>query len=265
VSTTYRRVDASAPLLVEHAWVLRDAGGSREVLLPDGRGLVQLVVGEPGVRTDVLTGRRDEDGDGVRGLATRPVVRDQPGPATRLGLQLHPLALAALHPHDLLVDERAPLSAVLDDADVSAARTALAAGDDETAARGLVAALARRAQAPSDVTALAEVVAAVDRTRGLVAAVDLARAQGVTVSDLHRWCVRLLGVEPAAYLAAVRFAGFVREATGPGRVAPGDVVAALDWYGRTNPPPREVERTTGLAPVDLRRLVDRLDESVAPR
>lgn len=264
--TGYRWIEASAPLLVEHAWVLRDDGGEREVLLPDGRGLVQLVVGTPGARTDVLTGDRADDDSGVRGFSSRAVVREQAGPATRLGLQLHPLALALLRPHDLLVDHAAPLASVVDEADVVLARDALTYGDDEDAARVLVAALVARSRTrdrPTGVTAMAEVVAEVDRTRGLVSAADLARAQGVTVSDLHRWCVRLVGVEPSAYLAAVRFAGFVRQATGPGPVAPRDVVSALRWYEESGPVPREVERTTGLGPAELRRVVDRLTETIA--
>lgn len=264
--TAYRWIEASAPLLVEHAWVLRDEGGDREVLLPDGRGLLQLVVGAPGVRTDVLTGEQTDDASGVRGFSSRAVVREQLGPAVRLGLQLHPLALALLRPHDLLVDRCAPPAAVVDEADAVLARDALAHGDDEDAVRVLVAALVARSRTtdrPAGVTAMAEVVAEVDRTRGLVAAADLARAQGVTVSDLHRWCVRLVGVAPASYLAAVRFAGFVREAAGPGPVSPRDVVGALQWYESSGPAPREVERTTGLAPAELRRVVDRLALSIA--
>ena len=44
--------------LVEHAWVVRDdETPTREVLLPDGRGLLQVVVGGPGVRWTRWPGR----------------------------------------------------------------------------------------------------------------------------------------------------------------------------------------------------------------
>jgi methylphosphotriester-DNA--protein-cysteine methyltransferase len=104
-----------------------------------------------------------------------------------------------------------------------------------------------------------EAVALGDAQRGLVARADLARTLGVTVSDLHRWSVRYLGVPPDAYLAAVRFSGFVRQAVGPGPVAPGDVVAALRWYAQAGQSPREVERFTGLTPAELRRVEERVE------
>ncbi len=277
----YRRLATAGSGLVEHAWVLREAGEVRELLLPDGRGLVQLALGRPGTLTDALTGTQRAEGDDLRGLLTRAVVRELPAGAVRLGVQLHPMAverLAVTPPGgndrrpgvDLLVDRAVPPQDVLGVETVEAARAALAAGDDETAAGLVVAALVRRSERAADDSpghdddraTLREVVAQVDAERGLVATADLARAHGVTVSDLHRWSVRYLGVPPTTYLAAVRFAGFVREAVGPGPVAPADVVAALRWYAQTVSAPREVERFTGLTPVELRRVEERVAELV---
>ncbi len=282
----YRRLPTTEPGLVEHAWVLRDAGAVRELLLPDGRGLVQVAVGEPGRLTDALTGARRAEGDDVRGLLTRAAVRELPAGAVRLGVQLHPMAVGRLDVappagsalragSDLLVDRAVPVQDVLGNETTDAARAALAAGDDETAAWLVVSALARRVEqrtgrrqdelderSAQDRATFAEVVAQVDAERGLVAASDLARTHGVTVSDLHRWSVRYLGVPPATYLAAVRFTGFVREAVGPGPVAPADVVAALRWYAQSTVAPREVERFTGLTPVELRRVEERVAELV---
>ncbi|MBT0995758.1 hypothetical protein KIN34_15875 [Cellulomonas sp. DKR-3] len=275
---SYHRIELAVPALVEHAWVVRDAGGERELLLPDGRGLLHLVVGEPGTVVDALTGARRTDGDGVRGPATHVAVRDQPGPAVRLGVQLHPLAMSALRagaPAARLVAHEHGVRELLPDAVTEHARTALGAGDDERAARLVVEALVAAARSgaagqPSGVdtgpdrdrTTFAEVVAHVDAERGLVAPGDLARAQGVTVSDLHRWSVRYLGVPPEAYLAAVRFTGFVRQAVGPGPVTPADTLAALRWYAQAGQPPREVERFTGLTPVELRRVEERVEALV---
>src|SRR6478735_10614736 len=92
----YIRIDAHVPGLVEHAWMARDEGAGREILLPDGRGLLQVVLGGSGVLVDVTDGRERVDATGVRGLLTRPLVRVAAGTGLRLGLQLHPSALAAL-------------------------------------------------------------------------------------------------------------------------------------------------------------------------
>lgn len=278
MTTSYVRIATAVPDLVEHAWVVRDqerprddvpgagrVGAGHEVLLPDGRGLVQLVGpgGAPGTRTDVLTGESAADGDGVRGVSTRAVVRHGAAPAARLGLQLHPLALARLGVRDLLVDRAAPLDVLFGagaDA-VARARTQLGTGHDEGAVRTLVDALAARAARTADVSpdlgACADALAEVDRVRGLVSAADLARTLEVTVSDLHRWWVTLVGIPPTSYLAAVRLTGFVREAVGPGPVTAADVVGAVRWYAAAGYAPREVERFTGLTPVDLQRLARR--------
>ena len=39
----YHRIDVTAPLLVEHAWIVRPTAPTVEVALPDGRGLVLVV------------------------------------------------------------------------------------------------------------------------------------------------------------------------------------------------------------------------------
>ena len=80
----------------------------------------------------------------------------------------------------------------------------------------------------------------------------LADRPGVGV--LHREVVQTLGITPEAFLAAVRFSAFVRDAVGPGPVRPQDALAVLQWYLRAGYPPREVERFTGLGHVELRRL-----------
>ena len=259
---TYRRLDAAAPLLVEHAWSVRSAGPLREVLLPDGRGLLQLEAATPATLVDPWHGARRPDGDGLRGVTTRAAVREQAGPSARVGLQLHPLALARLLPDEHAV--AAAVGTVLDPTtvlpgpDLERARAALVAGDDEGAVATLLAALVARATDPDELVAFGEVLAFVDAERGLVTPAQLAREAEVTVSTLHRWSVRHLGVEPARYLAAVRFAAFVREAVGTGPVRPGDVVATVRWYAQAGYPPREVERFTGLTPVELRRLEERV-------
>ena len=90
--------------------------------------------------------------------------------------------------------------------------------------------------------------------RGLVRASDLARHADLAVGALHREFVETLGISPEAFLAAVRFSAFVRDAVGPGPVRPEDVLAVVQWYLSAGYPPREVERFTGLSHLELRRL-----------
>ena len=59
---SYRRYPVPATLtgVAEHAWVARHAPGRphREVLLPDGRGLLQVVRGVHGTLVEPLSGTR---------------------------------------------------------------------------------------------------------------------------------------------------------------------------------------------------------------
>ena len=241
--------------LVEHAWVVRDEVAAREVLLPDGRGLLQVVLGGPCERADPLGGTREPDGSGVRGLTTRAVVRCSAAGAVRLGLQLHPLAGARLGTP--LTDDWPAIDALLGPGVQEAVEGMLAKKFDAAAVGLLTEAIGAIPRHRSDeLDRFAGVVAAIDDAGGLVRAADLARRAGCTVTELYRWSVGHLGVPPTEYLAAVRFTAFVREAVGPGVLDPEAVVAALSWYVRAGYPNREVERFTGLEPEELRRLAD---------
>lgn len=260
MSVVYRRFapPPAARDLVEHLWVVRQDAGSttREVLLPDGHGLALVTIGTRGARVDALTRRRAPDAPGVRGPSSRPVVREQPGPAVRLGAQLGPLALARLRVH-VAPDEVVPLDRALRTADVAACQAALEAGDDARAAELLGGALAgalATASEPPELTSLEPVVREVVESRGLVTVADLARGSELPVGTLHRWCVEHLGLTPDALLAAVRFSAFVRDAVGPGPVRPEDALGAIRWYVQAGYPPREVERFTGSTPLELRRV-----------
>ncbi|WP_034648160.1 hypothetical protein [Cellulomonas sp. HZM] len=259
----YSRHDVVLPGLVEHAWVVRHDEPSREVLLPDGRGLLQLVVGPTGTLARVPDGSTRPDGTGVRGIMRHAAVRVQPAGTVRLGLQLAPQALAATGASDLLVDRWADPEAIVGTAALAEAARLLEGGDGLGAARLLTDELARLVVHDEDLDRFAHVLHVADRERGLVAAADLARAAEVTVSDLFRWSLRYLGVEPAQYLAAVRFSGFVREAVGPGVVVPEAVLRAVRWYADAGHAPREVERTVGCAPAELRRIEESLAAALA--
>lgn len=245
--------------LVDHLWVVRYPAGavSHEVVLPDGHGLVVVAVGTPGVHVDPLTQRRTPDASGVRGLATRATVREQRGPAARVGAQLDPLALARLGVARPVTDRLDPVETLLSPEVATACAVALEAGQDEDAAHllgGGLAARFRPEQEDPTLALLEPVVREVLESDGLVRSSDVARNAGLAVGTLHRWVVEHLGVAPDVFLAAVRFSAFVRDAVGPGPVRPEDVLGAIRWYVQAAYPPREVERFTGNSLLELRRL-----------
>jgi len=166
------------------------------------------------------------------------------------------VALARMGVH-AAAHEPVALSAVLGGEVEGECATALDQGRDADAAAFLGATLAAHAvPAPvgSPLEALTPVLRSVVEQRGLVRASDLARHADLAVGVLHREVVQTLGITPEAFLAAVRFSAFVRDAVGPGPVRPQDALAVLQWYLRAGYPPREVERFTGLGHVELRRL-----------
>lgn len=264
---SYRRLPVPTGLLgvAEHAWVARHDGGQQhtEVLLPDGRGLLQVVRGTGGRLVDPLTGEAAPDRDGLRGAWTRAVIAEQTGPVARLGVQLHPLGVARLGAARPAADAWLPLGEVLAHDVVAHAGELLDAGDDEAAVGVVLDALAglpRRTGA--DLDHLEDALRFVDERRGLVRQTDVARDVATSLGELHRWCTHLLGMAPAQYLSAVRFSTFVREAVGTGPVDPSATVAAVEWFVAAGYPPREVERFSGLPPVDLRRLAEHLAQRI---
>ena len=260
-----RRFEPPARLrdVVEHAWVAWRTPGTREALLPDGRGLVLVVAGDPAVVVDPLTGDRHDEESSVRGPALAVRVRETTGPGVCLGLTLTPVGLARLRAPLPALRTAAPAAALLGADAVADIADALTREDIQTA---VLAAWAATDRVPrhdvEEADLLAQALAAAQSVRGVVRAVDLAHEIGVPLGQLHRWCVHLLGVDPGRWLSAVRFAAFVRESVGPGPVHPDQMAAALRWYLHAGYSPRETERFTGLSGAELRRLADRLEQGV---
>lgn len=264
---SYRRFPVPASLrgVAEHAWVARHDGTRRhvEILLPDGRGLLQVLAGAGGLVVEPLTGASAPDVEGLRGARTHAVIGEQAGPVARLGVQLHPLGPVRLLARPA-ADAWHPLGEVLGTDVVTEARRLLDVGDDAAAVAAVLDALAARPRTSgADLDLLEDALQVVDDRRGLVRATDVARAAGTSLGELHRWCTHLLGMSPAQYLSAVRFSTFVRESVGTGPVDAAATVAAVDWFVAAGYPPREVERFTGLSPVELRRLAEHLAQRLA--
>jgi len=264
----YRRFVPPARLrdVVEHAWVCWSVAGTREALLPDGRGLV-LVVGEPAAWvSDPLTGVAVQESSVARGPALNVEVRETTRPGVRLGLQLTPVGLARLwvpdHAHVGPGPRPAvPASTVLGAEAVATITDALGTDDDAAVAAAWVAVGAVLRPDSDDVDRLTQALALARSARGLVRGPDLAREAGASVNELHRWCWQLLGMSTSQWLSAVRFSAFVREYVGSGPVRVDDLVSTLRWYLAAGYSPREAERFTGLPPAELRRLADRLEQS----
>lgn len=259
----YRRLLVPAPLraVADHVWVARHDGvrPHDEVLLPDGRGLLLVVAGTGGRVVDPLTGASTPDHDGLRGAWTRVALAEQTGPVVRLGVQLHPLGAARLRGGRAAADTWWPVTDVLAADVLGDVRAHLDAGHDDAAVAAVLAALEGHPRAiGADLDRLEDALRFVDEHRGLVRAADVARAAGAAPGELHRWCTRLLGTSPAQYLAAVRFSTFVRDAVGGGPVDVAEALAVMEWYLAAGHRAREVERFTGLAPAELRRLAEHL-------
>ncbi len=255
--------------LVEALWVARGAQGAPpRVALPDGRPAAVVRLGGPVRWVDPLTRESEVIGSVLRGLRTVPqvVLADDPeGPSWEVGARLTPWALSALWPDGgFLVDDHRPLGTALglDDAAL-AARLRAAGPDDAAVARELEAVLAeavRRPLPPGDRADLARVARVADEERGLVRTIDLARAVDRSLASLHALFAQHVGVAPSAFLAGVRLSSAVRELGVDDRGDAPRVVAVLRAYADAGYPQREVERFTGLSPLELRRAVRGMED-----
>lgn len=271
--TSVRRSVTVAPGpsgLVEALWVARGPHGAPpRVALPDGRPAAVVRLGGPVRWVDPLTRETEVIGSVLRGPRSVPqvVLADDPAaPSYEVGARLAPWALSALRPDGgFLVDDHRPLAAVLGlDEEGLAAR--LRAGDPEDAAavaRALEAELVAAVRRPvpvGDRADLDRVVRIADAERGLVRSIDLARSVDRSLASLHALFAAHVGVTPAAFLSAVRLSCAVRELGVDDRGDAPRVVAVLRSYADAGYPQREVERFTGLSPLELRRAVRGMEE-----
>lgn len=255
--------------LVEALWVARGTQGAPpRVALPDGRPAAVVRLGAPVRWVDPLTRESEVVGSVLRGLRTVPqvVLADDPAaPTWEVGARLTPWALSALRPDGgFLVDDHRPLAAALGLDDAALVARLRAAGPGGTAvARELEAVLAeavRHPLPPGDRADLARVARVADDERGLVRSIDLARAVDRSLASLHALFAQHVGVVPSVFLAGVRLSSAVRELGVDDRGDAPRVVAVLRAYADAGNPQREVERFTGLSPLELRRAVRGMED-----
>ena len=255
--------------LVEHAWVMHAPEGApwRALLVPNGRPSVVVCLGEPGQRIDPLDGQRTPNGGSVAGVRRLPAVLEQQGEAWYIGVRLRAYGLAMLGLSDLLVDETAPLK-TLEVAGVDAADLVpqLRAADDDVSAAALLAqslgAAASGERVPRDRVAMIDrAVAVLAARRGLVTAVDLARAVGTPAMILDTALDEFVGIGLEDFTAVTRFHHFVG---GPGGPEQGEAaVRVLHRYRLTGRTPRETLRFTGLTPASYQQVRDAVSDLVA--
>lgn len=264
--------------LVEDLWVVRSDGPlPPRAVLPDGRPGAVLNLGAPDVWVDPLTRVAEPVGSVLHGPRTVPLVVRRPSPWVVVA-RLTPWALGALHPADLLVDGRVGLGEGLGvDEDALAGRARRCWGEPsgaaspqpedaaQAAARVLEDALVAAVRRPTPAERRADlggIERLVEDERGLLRAVDLARAVDRSLACLHQLFAEEVGLTPAAYLSAVRLSAAARE-LGAGPDAPAErVVAALRDYVEAGYPPREVERFTGLSTLELRRALRGMEDAL---
>lgn len=274
--TSARRSVSVAPGpsgLVEALWVARGPHGAPpRVALPDGRPAAVVRLGAPVRWVDPLTRETEVIGSVLRGPRSVPqvVLADDPAaPSYEVGARLAPWALSALRPDGgFLVDDHRPLAAVLGLDEAGLAERLRAAGpeDDVAVARALEAELVaavRRPVPPGDRADLDRVVRIADADRGLVRSIDLARSVDRSLASLHALFAAHVGVTPSAFLSAVRLSCAVRELGVDDRGDAPRVVAVLRSYADAGYAQREVERFTGLSPLELRRAVRGMEEVLA--
>lgn len=255
--------------MVEHVWIMRAPAVEtpwRALLVPNGRPSVVVCLGEPGERIDPLDLDRSPNAGTVAGVRRVPAVLEQRGEAWYVGARLRAYGLAALGLRDLLVDDAAGLDALvgLDAAELQ--ERMRAAGDDDGAARVLAEQLAATAElerVPADRVAMIDrAVAILAARRGLVTAVDLARAVGTPPTIVDTAFDQFVGIGLEEFTAVTRFHHFVG---GPGGPEQGEAaLRVLSRYRVTGRTPRETQRFTGLTPARYVQVSDAVAAVLAP-
>lgn len=232
---------------VEHYWAVRaDAPPAplRAVLVPNGRPTLQFCLAHPGVRIDPTTGVRTTNADVYLPATTLPLVLEQEGASSYVGVQLTPYGgcllfskaptvptplrelASPLPTRDELLNE--PSTAL--DAWLSAARTPK-----------------RR-----DVALLSKAVAAIDPHPADVEVASLARTVAASPSTLLRQFRTAVGLSPKQYIDVMRYRVFTDALLADGDPVGSSLLARLAGYYDQSHATRDFARFTGMTPERFR-------------
>lgn len=189
--------------IVEHFWLVTASpisGLRSEVLIPNGRPMVLICLGDPGSRV-TADGTRETNSGGLVGMLTAPIVLQQSGQATYIAAQLHPWGLAALSPRKHLIDTVRPLP------DQVSWRARLAAAPLGSAAVKAFEDLLETRVQPLDhhrTVRVAEAIRLIDAdpNQGVARA---ASKLGISYSSLYRLFNDFVGLSPKRYAGIMRY------------------------------------------------------------
>lgn len=237
--------------IVEHFWLVTAPpilGVRSEILIPNGRPMVLVCLGDPGLRL-AADGTRAENQGGLIGILTMPVVLQQSGQATYVGAQLQPWGMAALSPRQRFIDGVQPF------AEGASWRGRIAAAPLGSASIKVFEHLLEACVQPlpeGAVSRLADAIRIIDAdpNQGVAAA---ASRLGISYSSLYRLFSNFLGLSPKRYASIMRYyqhlGALLAEAPTGGLAQ----LAAMRGYFDQAHASRDFRRYTGMSQVEFRR------------
>lgn len=252
---------APGPLLadyVEHFWIVEATVGTterREILIPNGRPVIIVNLGDAGRRLDPVTGEATANNTAIAGIATRPVIIAQRGLSKLVAVQPTPFGLGVLGCPPL-IDATMPLSRWCGRESAEKLQQAVAAAPfGEPAARVLEDFLAQKLKPLPD--------ASLQRLRAAIS--DMERAKdpdtldrrvaelGISYDRLYREFKSRIGISPKAFAALARYQRLVGQLLA---TRPGDGLAQLalmqGYYDQAHAN-RDFRRFTGVTPTAFRQ------------
>jgi AraC-like DNA-binding protein len=235
---------------VEFLWLVQGpplAEVRQEILIPNGRPMILLCLGEPGRRVDPRTGEGQLNADQVAGIATGPVIIEQAGVNAFLAAQLRPWGLSAFLPERLLVDETITLADWVGGNAAAALKADVAAAEfGEPAARVLERFLETRLM-PLPVEKVRLLRAAVERIEDEPEVELLAKRLGLSASSLYRLFRGHLGISPKQFIAIARYYRLVGGVLGGNFEGALAHLALLEGYYDQAHATRDFRRFTGVS------------------
>ena len=254
----YRRFPAPAAVAgyVDHVWMLDDPPARPELQLPSARPSIVVGLAGSGVRRDPLTDATWPAVGAVVGLATRPcLVEYEPG-SSMVGARLTSWGLAALFPHDRLIDEALELGRWLDAGALAELTRRIGAAEFGRPRAEVVTEVLHQLLTPVEprtLKLLHRMATAVERTSGRVSVARLGTELGVSASTVYRLCHGFVGLPPKQFCEVVRFQRFTGSLFGE-LDEPRRMVTALRTYYEQGHAATDFKRDTGVSQATFRRI-----------